>query len=103
MMKTRSTLEHFFTKPVVDLLLKHIVHSERQGLQAVEKKTLVLSRVATEVHGENIIIAAEGNKISVPWRVLFPVIIDAIIRILNIILGKEWIKTEVADSTPPVS
>lgn len=103
MMKTRSTLQHFFTKPVVDLLLPHIVAAEKTKASGESKKNSVVGSVAKEVNAENIILASEGNNISVPWRLIFPILIDAIVHMLNVILGKHWITTEVPESTPPMS
>lgn len=103
MQKTRLTLEHFFTKPVLDTLLPHIINAERTPLHGTEKHTYVIQALTKQLREPNITIAHEGNNISVPWRILFPIIINAIIQILNIIMGKEWIKEEGAASAPPMS
>lgn len=103
MQKTRSTLLHFFSEPLVDILLPHIINAERTPLHGVEKQTLVLGELNTQLRSDHIVLAHEGNNLSIPWKVLFPIILDSFLRILNIIIGKEWIKEEVDESAPPTS
>lgn len=101
MQKTRSTLLHFFSKPLVDALLPHVIDAERSTFHGEEKKTHAIGQFEKTIASDGLALPTPEGNLSIPWRVLFPVLIDAFIRILNIIVGKEWIKEEEEPSAPP--
>lgn len=101
MQKTRSTLLHFFSEPLVDVLLPHLLNAERTHKKGEEKKALLIHEFGKNQASDRLSLTTREANLSIPWRVIFPVIIDACIRILNIILGKEWVKDEDNELAPP--
>jgi hypothetical protein len=101
MIKVEYTLKHFFSKPIVDLLLPHLINAERTPLQGVEKHELVMAAFQKTIHSDNVALPTPEGNLSVPWKILFPLIINAICRILNITCGKEWIKEVPQNELPP--
>ena len=101
MIKPEYTLKHVFSKPLVDALLRHLINAERTLFKGEEKKLLVLAEFQKTIASDHLALALPEGNLSIPWKVLFPVLIDAFIRVLNIIIGKEWIKEVPQNELPP--
>ena len=101
MIKAEYTLKHFFSKPLVDLLLPHVINAERTSMPGPAKHALVLAEFKQTIHSDSVALPTPEGNLTIPWKVLFPLIINAICRILNITCGKEWIKEVPQNELPP--
>lgn len=101
MRKLEPVLLTFFSKPLLDILLPAVVNAENTPLQGNQKKELVLKELECSIKTDDVSIVTETHNLKVPWRILFPIIIDAILAILNAIVGKKWIRETGDPTTPP--
>lgn len=100
MSKIFLALLTFFTKPLLDILLPHVIKAELTQKNGEEKKQLVIEQLQLNLQSDHISIPYGSGNITIPWREILPIIIDAIIKVLNIVVGRDWLG-EIDDPTSP--
>jgi len=90
MTKIIGALAMIFAKPLVTALLPQLIKAEKTKQPGPVKKQIATQTIIVIINQNPEQFTSADLNPSVPWPELIPILIDAMIRVLNLFFGKKW-------------
>jgi len=97
MVKILSVLASIFSPALITRILPHLFKAEATKQPGPEKKAIATQTIIVMINSNPEDFSIKEMNPSVPWPELIPILVDAVIRILNLLFGKNWLSY----SNPP--
>jgi len=92
MPKILQTLLNFLAPPILKILYFAIVDAEKTKQPGPEKQKIVIKVMVTKNPAPDFITPNLGSTSNASWAEILPIIIHAIVQILNLLFGKNWLE-----------
>lgn len=103
--KIIGALSLIFSKALVTRLLPELIKAEKTKQPGPEKKKIAVNSITIIINQSPKEFSCDDMNPSVPWPDVLPILIDAMIKILNLFFGHLWGKSVEANQLlePPGS
>lgn len=88
--KIIGALSLIFSKALVTRLLPSLIKAEKTKQPGPEKKAMAVNSITLIINQSPQDFSCKEMNPSVPWPQLVPILIDAMIKILNLFFGNLW-------------
>lgn len=108
MNKIVAVLSMIFAKSLLTRILPHLFKAEKTKEPGPVKREIATRTIIIMIAETPNDFHIPGMNPSVPWRELIPLLVDTIIRVLNLLFGKKWVGSaepplELPEHGPPPS